>query len=128
MPMIWDDKADAKLLVGIIATGTGVNYDALAEFMGAPCTVSAIKHRIARIKEKAEVSVALPRASPSKSSPGRSRDSRGGSRGPNRSPGQKRAFLMKATKATMEKVKSASVTKSAQSEAEVTSEEDLSSA
>ncbi|PWY94920.1 hypothetical protein BO94DRAFT_571575 [Aspergillus sclerotioniger CBS 115572] len=53
MPMAWNETADAKLLVGILTT-TNVKLDmhALANYMGPGCTVSAVQHRIQRLKEK----------------------------------------------------------------------------
>ncbi|PYI03798.1 hypothetical protein BO78DRAFT_421240 [Aspergillus sclerotiicarbonarius CBS 121057] len=60
MPMNWNDTADAKLLVGILAT-TNVKLDmnALASYMGSGCTVSAVQHRIQRLKEKVVASTAV---------------------------------------------------------------------
>ncbi|PWY85165.1 hypothetical protein BO83DRAFT_1194 [Aspergillus eucalypticola CBS 122712] len=53
MPMTWNETNDAKLLVGILTT-TNVKLDmhALANFMGPGCTVSAVQHRIQRLKDK----------------------------------------------------------------------------
>ncbi|PLB45246.1 hypothetical protein P170DRAFT_479765 [Aspergillus steynii IBT 23096] len=54
MPMNWNDQADARLLVAILQTMTGkLDTAAIAKHMGTECTVSAIQHRIQRIKEKA---------------------------------------------------------------------------
>ncbi|KAL4960316.1 uncharacterized protein BDV14DRAFT_204846 [Aspergillus stella-maris] len=53
MPMVWNDQADAKLLVAILATNDAkLNWAAIAEYMGAGCTISAVQHRIQRLKEK----------------------------------------------------------------------------
>ncbi|KAL2795351.1 hypothetical protein BJX66DRAFT_336916 [Aspergillus keveii] len=55
MPMVWNDQADAKLLLAIInMTTTKLNHPAIAEYMGPDCTASAVQHRIQRIKEKAK--------------------------------------------------------------------------
>ncbi|KAJ0421965.1 hypothetical protein BJY00DRAFT_281507 [Aspergillus carlsbadensis] len=60
MPMVWNDQADAKLLLAIInMTTTKLNHAAIAEFMGPDCTASAVQHRIQRIKEKAKNNPAL---------------------------------------------------------------------
>ncbi|GLA71732.1 hypothetical protein AtubIFM55763_002212 [Aspergillus tubingensis] len=57
MPMTWNETADARLLVGILTT-TNVKIDmhALAKFMGPGCTVSAVQHRIQRLKDKVSTS------------------------------------------------------------------------
>ncbi|GLB03642.1 hypothetical protein AtubIFM57258_008883 [Aspergillus tubingensis] len=57
MPMTWNETNDAKLLVGILTT-TNVKIDmhALAKFMGPGCTVSAVQHRIQRLKDKVSTS------------------------------------------------------------------------
>ncbi|KAJ5892220.1 AT hook motif protein [Penicillium subrubescens] len=55
MPMSWSPEADARLLIAIINTTSNINWDAAASFLGEDCTVSAIKHRVARLKEKAGV-------------------------------------------------------------------------
>ncbi|RAK91614.1 hypothetical protein BO79DRAFT_215300 [Aspergillus costaricaensis CBS 115574] len=57
MPMTWNETNDAKLLVGILTT-TNVKIDmhALANFMGPGCTVSAVQHRIQRLKDKVSTS------------------------------------------------------------------------
>ncbi|RAH62091.1 hypothetical protein BO85DRAFT_474625 [Aspergillus piperis CBS 112811] len=57
MPMTWNEVTDAKLLVGILTT-TNVKLDmhALAKFMGPGCTVSAVQHRIQRLKDKVSTS------------------------------------------------------------------------
>ncbi|OOF95896.1 hypothetical protein ASPCADRAFT_5225 [Aspergillus carbonarius ITEM 5010] len=53
MPMVWNEAADAKLLVGILATTNAkLDMHALASYMGTGCTVSAVQHRIQRLKEK----------------------------------------------------------------------------
>ncbi|KAE8356627.1 hypothetical protein BDV28DRAFT_82779 [Aspergillus coremiiformis] len=53
MPMTWTDQADARLLVGIILLHNfKIDHRALATFMGKDCSVSAIQHRIQRIKER----------------------------------------------------------------------------
>ncbi|PYH99945.1 hypothetical protein BO71DRAFT_393913 [Aspergillus ellipticus CBS 707.79] len=53
MPMTWNDTADAKLLIGILQTSpVKLEFAPLAEYMGPSCTVSAIQHRIQRLKEK----------------------------------------------------------------------------
>ncbi|KAL4929233.1 uncharacterized protein BDV17DRAFT_290885 [Aspergillus undulatus] len=52
MPMIWNDQADAKLLVAIISTNDAkLNWSAIAEYMGPECSVSAVQHRIQRLKD-----------------------------------------------------------------------------
>ncbi|GLA61674.1 hypothetical protein AtubIFM56815_002533 [Aspergillus tubingensis] len=57
MPMTWNETNDARLLVGILTT-TNVKIDmhALANFMGPGCTVSAVQHRIQRLKDKVSTS------------------------------------------------------------------------
>ncbi|BCR95753.1 uncharacterized protein AKAW2_20693A [Aspergillus luchuensis] len=57
MPMTWNEVTDARLLVGILTT-TNVKLDmhALAKFMGPGCTVSAVQHRIQRLKDKVSTS------------------------------------------------------------------------
>ncbi|OJI86900.1 hypothetical protein ASPTUDRAFT_188249 [Aspergillus tubingensis CBS 134.48] len=57
MPMTWNETNDARLLVGILTT-TNVKLDmhALANFMGPGCTVSAVQHRIQRLKDKVSTS------------------------------------------------------------------------
>ncbi|KAL3461117.1 hypothetical protein BJX64DRAFT_289685 [Aspergillus heterothallicus] len=66
MPMVWNDQADAKLLVAIISTSNAkLNHAAIAEFMGSvndsianallhqiDCTASSVQHRIQRLREK----------------------------------------------------------------------------
>ncbi|KAJ6087702.1 hypothetical protein N7467_006616 [Penicillium canescens] len=53
MPITWDDKSDAKLLAGVLSqTSTGLDFNALAKYMGDGCTVGALRHRIVRIKKK----------------------------------------------------------------------------
>ncbi|KAJ5104147.1 hypothetical protein N7532_004676 [Penicillium argentinense] len=56
MPITWDTQADAKLLAGIVATSSpAINYQAVADYIGDGCTISALKHRIQRIKERAGI-------------------------------------------------------------------------
>ncbi|DAA77063.1 TPA_exp: Uncharacterized protein A8136_6829 [Trichophyton benhamiae CBS 112371] len=51
----WDDKLDAKLLFAIISmSAPKINYDAVAKIIGNDCTPKAIRHRLARIKLKAD--------------------------------------------------------------------------
>ncbi|KAJ5727607.1 hypothetical protein N7493_005427 [Penicillium malachiteum] len=52
MPIHWDSQADAKLIAAFSQTGIP-DYDAIAKYMGDGVTVSAVKHRLARIREKA---------------------------------------------------------------------------
>ncbi|KAJ5591094.1 hypothetical protein N7450_005066 [Penicillium hetheringtonii] len=52
MPITWDSQADAKLLIGIVESST-INYQSVADFMGDGCTVSAVKHRVQRLRERA---------------------------------------------------------------------------
>ncbi|KAJ5305944.1 hypothetical protein N7508_004959 [Penicillium antarcticum] len=53
MPITWDDRADAKLLAGVLLqNSSGLDFAALAEYMGDGCTISALRHRIVRIKKK----------------------------------------------------------------------------
>lgn len=53
MGINWNEQADARLLVGVLSTThQKLDYRALAEFMGKNCTVSAVQHRIKRLKEK----------------------------------------------------------------------------
>ncbi|KAL4890505.1 hypothetical protein BDV59DRAFT_204220 [Aspergillus ambiguus] len=78
MGITWNDQADARLLVGIVTTTPAkLDFKALAEFMGPECTVSAIQHRIQRLREKAKAhepgksnsassALATPEASPGK--------------------------------------------------------------
>ncbi|KAL4999277.1 hypothetical protein BDV10DRAFT_56857 [Aspergillus recurvatus] len=61
MPMTWNEQADAKLLVAIIATNTvKLDWKAIAEFMGTECTPIAVQRRIQRIKEKAKAGESAP--------------------------------------------------------------------
>ncbi|OQE42401.1 hypothetical protein PENCOP_c004G00698 [Penicillium coprophilum] len=54
MPITWNDKADAKLLAGILAiTSTSIDFNALAEYMGDGATACAVRHRITRLRAKA---------------------------------------------------------------------------
>ncbi|KAJ5386302.1 hypothetical protein N7509_008843 [Penicillium cosmopolitanum] len=86
MAITWDAEADAKLLVGIVTTSnTAIDFEKLAEFMGqgkypptafllkrnlaSYCTVSALRHRIQRIKEKAGLTNAKGVAPKSPSTP-----------------------------------------------------------
>ncbi|KAF3891585.1 hypothetical protein GTR04_1941 [Trichophyton interdigitale] len=51
----WDDKLDAKLLFAIISTSAPkINYEAVAKIISNDCTPNAIRHRLARIKLKAD--------------------------------------------------------------------------
>ncbi|KAJ6027632.1 uncharacterized protein N7446_003772 [Penicillium canescens] len=69
MPITWDEKSDAKLLAGVLSqTSTGLDFNALAKYMGDGCTVSALRHRIVRIKKKVADDENLMNAS--QSSPG----------------------------------------------------------
>ncbi|RMJ27897.1 hypothetical protein PHISP_01240 [Aspergillus sp. HF37] len=53
----WTDQADAKLLVSILHTSTPrIDYAAVAKLMGEDVTISAIKHRIQRLKDKVDAS------------------------------------------------------------------------
>ncbi|KAF7530303.1 hypothetical protein PCG10_003674 [Penicillium crustosum] len=55
MTITWNEKADAKLLAGILATSsTPIDFNALAEYMGDGVTVSALRHRVARLRAKGE--------------------------------------------------------------------------
>ncbi|KAJ9485558.1 hypothetical protein VN97_g7805 [Penicillium thymicola] len=55
MTITWNEKADAKLLAGIIATNpTPIDFNALAEYMGDGVTVSALRHRVTRLRAKGE--------------------------------------------------------------------------
>ncbi|KAJ5093114.1 hypothetical protein N7456_008975 [Penicillium angulare] len=54
MTINWDTKADAKLMSAFTQTGS-VDYEAVAKYMGDGCTVSAVKHRIARLRDKAGI-------------------------------------------------------------------------
>ncbi|CAI7613564.1 unnamed protein product [Penicillium pancosmium] len=99
MAITWDAEADAKLLVGIVTTSnTAIDFEKLAEFMGQGkypptafllkktslhCTVSALRHRIQRIKEKAGLTNAKGAVPKSPSTPK-----------------TKRSTPMKATKST----------------------------
>ncbi|KAJ5229268.1 hypothetical protein N7489_009976 [Penicillium chrysogenum] len=50
----WNEKADAKLLAGILAISPNpIDFNALAAYMGDGVTVSAIRHRISRLRAKA---------------------------------------------------------------------------
>ncbi|GCB26646.1 hypothetical protein AAWM_09531 [Aspergillus awamori] len=73
MPMTWNETTDARLLVGILTT-TNVKLDmhALAKFMGPGCTVSAVQHRIQRLKDKVAVAPTSTSTTPggTASSPG----------------------------------------------------------
>ncbi|KGO46806.1 hypothetical protein PEX1_076800 [Penicillium expansum] len=55
MKITWNEQADAKLLAGILATTpTPIDFRALAEYMGDGVTVSAVRHRVTRLRAKAE--------------------------------------------------------------------------
>ncbi|KAL3476806.1 hypothetical protein BJX99DRAFT_258140 [Aspergillus californicus] len=59
MPMIWNDQADAKLLMAIIAKSDAkLNWTAIAEYMGPDCTISALQHRVQRLKDRAKTGTA----------------------------------------------------------------------
>ncbi|KAJ5761038.1 hypothetical protein N7520_008194 [Penicillium odoratum] len=51
MPMIWDHAADLKLLIAFSTTGSP-DFAAVANLMGDGVSVSAIKHRLVRIREQ----------------------------------------------------------------------------
>ncbi|CEJ56671.1 hypothetical protein PMG11_02872 [Penicillium brasilianum] len=85
MPMTWNPESDARLLIAIISTTPNINWEAAALFMGKDCSISALKHRVARLKDKAGLPV-TPRAKGSKTS-------------------TKRATPMKSSKADLEKAK-----------------------
>ncbi|KAK1143413.1 hypothetical protein N8T08_006741 [Aspergillus melleus] len=54
--VVWNDQADARLFVAILKNLPGrLDHAAIAKEMGGDCTVSAIQHRIQRIKERAHV-------------------------------------------------------------------------
>ncbi|KAJ5502534.1 hypothetical protein N7463_005408 [Penicillium fimorum] len=54
MKISWNEKADAKLLAGILATSpTPIDFNALAEYMGDGVTACAVRHRITRLRAKA---------------------------------------------------------------------------
>ncbi|KAI9931484.1 hypothetical protein ASPWEDRAFT_25641 [Aspergillus wentii DTO 134E9] len=56
MPITWNDQNDAKLLVSILSTTTmKPDYKAIAKCMGPECTVSAVQHRIQRLKERVQI-------------------------------------------------------------------------
>ncbi|GES58708.1 AT hook motif protein [Aspergillus terreus] len=83
MGINWNEQADARLLVGVLTTThQKLDYKALAEFMGRDCTVSAVQHRIQRLKEKIKMppsdsgsvsasATPTPTASPAKRGRGR---------------------------------------------------------
>ncbi|KAJ5427243.1 hypothetical protein N7465_002313 [Penicillium sp. CMV-2018d] len=55
MTITWNEKADAKLLAGILATNPNpIDFNALAEYMGDGVTVSALRHRVTRLRAKGE--------------------------------------------------------------------------
>ncbi|OOQ91615.1 hypothetical protein PEBR_08805 [Penicillium brasilianum] len=90
MPMTWNPESDARLLIAIISTTANINWEAAAIFMGKDlkrkdCSISALKHRVARLKDKAGLPV-TPRAKGSKTS-------------------TKRATPMESSKADLEKAK-----------------------
>ncbi|OQE89334.1 hypothetical protein PENNAL_c0014G06786 [Penicillium nalgiovense] len=50
----WNEKADAKLLVGILAINPNpIDFNALAAYMGDGVTVSALRHRVSRLRARA---------------------------------------------------------------------------
>ncbi|KAJ5194260.1 hypothetical protein N7491_001596, partial [Penicillium cf. griseofulvum] len=54
MKITWNEKADAKLLAGILATSpTPIDFNALAEYMGDGVTACAVRHRVTRLRAKA---------------------------------------------------------------------------
>ncbi|KAJ5925618.1 hypothetical protein N7454_008257 [Penicillium verhagenii] len=54
MPISWDQVADARLTVALANTGSP-DLNAVARMMGEGVTVSAIKHRLVRIREGAGI-------------------------------------------------------------------------
>ncbi|KAJ6011459.1 hypothetical protein N7451_002871 [Penicillium sp. IBT 35674x] len=54
MPIQWDREADAKLINALATTGSP-DFEAVAKAMGEGVTVSAIKHRLVRIREAAGI-------------------------------------------------------------------------
>ncbi|PWY86891.1 hypothetical protein BO70DRAFT_427886 [Aspergillus heteromorphus CBS 117.55] len=64
MPMSWNETADAKLLIGILHTSSvKLDFAALAQYMGPDCTVSAVQHRIQRLKDKVSAGAGTDSAS-----------------------------------------------------------------
>ncbi|KAJ5963912.1 uncharacterized protein N7479_003788 [Penicillium vulpinum] len=54
MGITWNDKADAKLLAGVLALSRSpIDFEALARYMGEGVTVSAVRHRVTRLRAKA---------------------------------------------------------------------------
>ncbi|KAJ5373033.1 hypothetical protein N7517_005039 [Penicillium concentricum] len=54
MPISWNERADAKLLAGILAiTHASIDFNALAEYMGDGATACAVRHRVTRLRAKA---------------------------------------------------------------------------
>ncbi|OQE25770.1 hypothetical protein PENFLA_c008G09674 [Penicillium flavigenum] len=50
----WNEKADAKLLAGILAISPNpIDFNALAAYMGDGVTVSALRHRVSRLRARA---------------------------------------------------------------------------
>ncbi|KAL4915795.1 hypothetical protein BDW62DRAFT_187964 [Aspergillus aurantiobrunneus] len=61
MPMVWNDQADAKLLVAIITKTDGrLNWASIAEYMGPECSASAVQHRVQRLKDKVKANNPIP--------------------------------------------------------------------
>ncbi|KAJ5924427.1 hypothetical protein N7466_008614 [Penicillium verhagenii] len=54
MPISWDQGADARLTVALASTGSP-DLNAVAKMMGEGVTVSAIKHRLVRIRQGAGI-------------------------------------------------------------------------
>ncbi|KAJ5644625.1 hypothetical protein N7507_010636 [Penicillium longicatenatum] len=54
MPIQWDREADAKLITALATTGIP-DFEAVAQAMGEGVTVSAIKHRLVRIRDAARI-------------------------------------------------------------------------
>ncbi|KAJ6093361.1 hypothetical protein N7486_008650 [Penicillium sp. IBT 16267x] len=54
MPIQWDREADAKLINALATTGIP-DFEAVAKSMGEGVTVSAIKHRLVRIRDAAGI-------------------------------------------------------------------------
>ncbi|KAJ5211511.1 uncharacterized protein N7498_003157 [Penicillium cinerascens] len=68
MTITWNTDADYKLITSLAASvGSSLQWDKVAELMGDGCTVSALKHRITRLKEKVKLDGNTDKASGSTS-------------------------------------------------------------
>ncbi|KAF3483844.1 uncharacterized protein GIQ15_03168 [Arthroderma uncinatum] len=76
MSVVWDEKADALLLLSILATSPKVDITAISQMMGGEFNRLAVKNRIDRIKAKAKAvagDIPTPPNTPAKQAAGKKR-------------------------------------------------------